>query len=500
MLNCKSICLLFFALSIVVNEVSCKLVVCYYTNWAQYRQPGGKFYPEDIDPALCTHIIYSFAKLDGNSELAAYEWNDESTSWSTGMYERVLALKSSNPSLKVTIAVGGWNHGSGKFSDMVTDASLRSKFVRTSVEFLQRNGFDGLDLDWEYPGSRAGSRASDKQLFTTLCQELKAAFAPYGYILSAAVSAGVSTIESGYEIPQISQHLDFINLMAYDLHGSWESFTGFNAPLYANDQLNVDFAVDYWLSHGCPPEKLILGLGTYGRSFSLSNSAANQPGDSAKGAGSRGRLTGEGGFLAYYEICENLNQGWTSVFDNNAQTPYAYKSDQWVGYDNELSLRIKAQYAMSKNLGGIMFWALDLDDFSGSFCGQGNYPLIRSAIAGMGSSQPVVNPVTNVPITNAPVTNAPVTNPPITNAPVTNPPATNALNTNSPQITTRAPTGSGVCQGRDYYADRASGCTYFYQCMFMGTQWERAHRMACPAGLLFDNNIKTCNWPASVVC
>lgn len=82
---------------------SSKKVVCYYTNWAQYRPAGGKFFPEDVDANLCTHLIYSFAKLTGASELGTFEWNDES------MYQRVFALKAQNPNLKIMIAVGGIN-------------------------------------------------------------------------------------------------------------------------------------------------------------------------------------------------------------------------------------------------------------------------------------------------------------------------------------------------------------------------------------------------------
>jgi hypothetical protein len=121
-------------------------VVCYYTNWAQYRNGPGRFYPENIDPNLCTHVIYSFAQLR-NGVLAAYEWNDESTPWSVGMFERMMKIrKGGRP--KILLAVGGWNHGSGKFSDMVQDAAKRATFVTTTIAFLQKHKFDGLDLDW----------------------------------------------------------------------------------------------------------------------------------------------------------------------------------------------------------------------------------------------------------------------------------------------------------------------------------------------------------------
>ena len=58
--------------------------VCYYTNWSQYRPGDGKFLPEDVDPSLCSHVIYAFASMSGN-RLTPYEWNDENTDWSTGM-------------------------------------------------------------------------------------------------------------------------------------------------------------------------------------------------------------------------------------------------------------------------------------------------------------------------------------------------------------------------------------------------------------------------------
>lgn len=82
-------------------------VVCYFTNWSQYRTGAGKFLTSYMDANLCTHIIYAFAKLDGNSQLAAFEWNDESTSWSKGQFELVQDLRKQNPNLKVLLAVGG---------------------------------------------------------------------------------------------------------------------------------------------------------------------------------------------------------------------------------------------------------------------------------------------------------------------------------------------------------------------------------------------------------
>ena len=183
-----------------------KLFICYFTNWAQYRPTSGKFMPEQIDPSLCTHIIYAFAKVV-DDRLVAYEWNDEDTQYSKGLYSKIIELKKQNPRLKVLIGVGGWNHGPEPFSLMVHDDLKRANFIRHCVDFIQKNRFDGLDLDWEYPGSRNGSRPSDKQLFTTLVQELQTAFRPYNFLLTAAVAAGHENIDKAYEIDKMAKYV-----------------------------------------------------------------------------------------------------------------------------------------------------------------------------------------------------------------------------------------------------------------------------------------------------
>ena len=117
---------------------------------------------------------------------------------------------------------------------------------------------------------------------------------------------------------------------------------------------------------GAPAEKLVLGLPTYGRSFTLQDATKHEPPMVATGGGQQGSITREGGYLGYQEICLNIkDNGWKMVEDSKG--PYAYKGNQWVGYDTISSVRVKADYILNKNLGGAMFWDLATDDFNVSF-------------------------------------------------------------------------------------------------------------------------------------
>lgn len=171
-----------------------------------YRPGRGKYSVEDIDPFLCTHVIYSFAGLGHDNRIRSLDpWNDLRDNYGKGAFERFTALKKQNPKLKTLIAIGGWNEGSIKYSSMAMSESTRRTFIESVVQFLEKYNFDGLDLDWEYPAARGG-KPEDKNNFSALLRELKAAFEPKGYMLTAAVSAGKWFIEPAYNIPEVARY------------------------------------------------------------------------------------------------------------------------------------------------------------------------------------------------------------------------------------------------------------------------------------------------------
>ena len=126
-------------------------VICYYTNWSWYRQGQGKFSPSNIDLDLCTHIIYGFATLDPNNLIMKVfdNWCD-TDEYGPKLYDQITALKKKG--VQVLIALGGWNDSLGsKYSRMVNDPAARKRFVDNAIAFIDKFGFQGLDLDWEYP-------------------------------------------------------------------------------------------------------------------------------------------------------------------------------------------------------------------------------------------------------------------------------------------------------------------------------------------------------------
>lgn len=274
--------------------------------------------------------------------------------------------------------------------------------------------------------------------------------------------------------------------MSYDLHGSYDGVTGQNSPLYTNSVdrmpgLSQDSAIKEWIDAGASPQKLLMGVGFYGQSFTLASFSNTKVGAPASGPGKAGPYSQQAGMLTYlevifienkcfdfflisrsfFQICENLGDGtWTTVYDEQQKTPFSYSGDQWVGYDNVKSVRTKAQYVRDMKLGGIMIWSIDSDDHN-NVCGGGKFPLLNAINDVIKTQRSNETELENPNMSSSPTKRVESTVP--ATVPATIPTKVPVVILPSPAIATV----DTICEQDGYLRD-ATSCNTYYQCVSNG--------------------------------
>ncbi|XP_072379769.1 acidic mammalian chitinase-like [Diabrotica undecimpunctata] len=346
-------------------------IVCYYFSEAYDRSGNGSYDISNIDPKLCTHLIYKYVDLTTLGEILLRD--DRIDKFNMNYFN---GLKVINPKLKTLVAIGGYNAGVTTFSIVAESKSIRAKFVQNALKFVQINNFDGIDFVWEYPTQRGG-KPEDKKNFIELLKETKTVFATHGLLVSTVVSPLASVVEQAYNVPYLNKYVDFINVRTFDFHNYTEGVVDHHAPLYPridtssryeSIQFCVEYAINNWISLGADKKKLILGIPFYGRGFTLKSIVDKSVGAASIGPSKSGPYTDDKGYLGYNEIMEMgyREAFWEYIWDDVQKVPHTNREDQWIGYDDERSVRIKTLFALENKLGGVMAWGIDTDDFRGS--------------------------------------------------------------------------------------------------------------------------------------
>ncbi|EED89593.1 hypothetical protein THAPSDRAFT_263859, partial [Thalassiosira pseudonana CCMP1335] len=314
-----------------------------------------------FDASSYTHAIYSFASIDSRYRLEA--WNGTYDN-EVPLYKEFNTVKQRHSGIKTMIAVGGWSHNDPgpmqkRFSEMAASKTNRQTFAKSVVQFLRTYGFDGLDLDWEYPGLRErGGKREDYDNYVLMVKEIRDAFnaAPEAYQLTVAVTGNITKLEKGFDLAGLEPYVDWFNIMAYDLWGSWDP----KHIAYSHTDIRmIDEAVAY-MSHFIQRSKLVLGLGSYARTYTLSNSDCLDLGCPFEGPGKAG-CEGTDGFLPYFEVADLITQrNYDMVrYDDETQSMVMITDGNLlISYDNTVSFNKKAEYAEDQCLMGTMLWAI----------------------------------------------------------------------------------------------------------------------------------------------
>lgn len=383
-----------------------KMIIGYYPSWATARGVPLKAAPTQ----KLTHINYAFSNVSPAGECVlgdpaadvdkVYAANesisgkaDKSNAAFHGNFNQLLELKKQSPQLKVLMSVGGWNW-SGNFSNAAKDEASRQHFASSCVDlYLKQYAgvFDGIDIDWEYPvsGGLTNDAPADKTNFTLLLNELRLQMDALGetngqhYLLTIAAPVGPGSIRN-LDLPGIAAAVDWINLMTYDFHGTWDSTTNFNAPLYhpgndpADAALNADATVQTYLAEGVPAGKLVMGVPFYGRGWTGVADVEHGLYQSAAGAAPG---TYEAGSFEYNDIRKRYLPTWPYYWSQEANVPWLYDpaSQTFISFDDARSLEAKAGYVKDQGLAGVMIWEIS----------QGDQSLVDGITAGFENGGPV---------------------------------------------------------------------------------------------------------------
>ncbi len=267
---------------------------------------------------------------------------------------------------KMVLSIGGWEN-SNNFPQVSFDPQKRANFAHGCVKHITDYGFDGIDVDWEFPGYvRHKGTPQDKQNFTLLLQSVKDSLQALGrrtgknYSLSASLPAAASHLPD-IEVEKITAILDRLNIMTYDLFGPWGKISNHNSALFGPAQGDSARCLDgafklYHIEHHVPAEKINLGVAFYGHAYSNCTQIYSEHG----GADSKIFPADDG--VNYAQIAERFDL-FKRFWDNKAQAPYLVSEPQkiLVSFDDEESVARKADYVKEHNASGLIIWPLQGD-------------------------------------------------------------------------------------------------------------------------------------------
>ncbi len=336
-----------FASHLLFAQEKQKAVLSYYS--------GSPERLDSFDAKQMTHIVYCFGHLDG-SRLKIHSAKDTLT------IKKMVAMKARNPELKVLLSLGGWG-GCAPCSDVFATAKGREEFALSVKELNTYFKADGIDLDWEYPAvpGYPGHKYTpeDKPAFTELVKTLRKTLGK-NQVITFAAGGFQRFLDEAVDWKEVMPQIDYVNLMSYDLISGFSKSTGHHTALYSNpnQKESTHNAVQELIRRGVDPRQIIIGSAFYARIWEgvpAENNGLYQPGTFKQS-------------MAYRHFPANLSKeaGYKFYWDDVTKASYAYHPEKklFATFDDKRSMKLKTEYVMANNLGGIMFWEMGSDTYT----------------------------------------------------------------------------------------------------------------------------------------
>ena len=354
----------------------------YFVNWGVYQR---NYHVKNIHTSgsaeKLTHINYAFGNVtNGQCQIgdayadydkfydAASSVDGQPDTWDQGAlrgnFNQLRKLKQMYPHLKILYSFGGWTWSSGFGEAAKNPEAFAESCYRLVEDPRWADVFDGIDIDWEYPNA-CGDTCDDSgpEAFANLMRALRNRFGPDN-LVTAAITADASPggkIDAA-DYAAAAQYVDWYNVMTYDFFGAWEAQgpTAPHSPLTSYDGIptqgfNSDAAIQKLKGKGIPADKLLLGIGFYGRGWTGVSQSA--PGGSASGPAPGTYEQGIEDYKVLKTKCPPTGQV--------AGTAYAHCGQEWWSYDTPQTIAGKMDYVRDQGLGGAFFWELSGDTANG---------------------------------------------------------------------------------------------------------------------------------------
>ncbi|MCD9555973.1 glycoside hydrolase family 18 protein [Photobacterium carnosum] len=390
------------------------VVAAYYPDWKIYT-PNNPYSASMIPAEKLTHLIYAFLAVCGPvdsspdnikkiiktqckdkpigtaiilDEYAALQiklTGETATNVSyKGNFGQLKLLSEKHPHLNILPSFGGWTL-SEPFHTVAVNPVYRQTFINTAVDLITKyDFFDGIQIDWEYPGGHGLSGKGqnqviqERQAYSLLIEGLRHKLDDLGrqhnrqYQLSAAINADTKTLP-GINWAQVTNHLDQLYLMSFDFLGNWDNVVGHHSNLYSTPNTpnnnSVDNLIKTLIGKKVDPHKIIIGSSFYGRGWQGVDLISPDKLENLQSQGGlkKGSDIKDPGYFTYSDISKyfinNPKLGYRYFYDQHAEAAVLYnqKNKEYISFEDKRSLKAKADYAKKHKLGGVFGWEITSD-------------------------------------------------------------------------------------------------------------------------------------------